>query len=314
VSHYDTLGVDRSATKEEIKKAFRAKALEHHPDRNLGDLGAEQRFKDVNEAFQVLNDDAKRYTYDLIHGTSPRSTARGSRYGSSFSTASVEDLMDILFRAQRARRAPPDFNFEQWQAHHEHTWQATDRREADDEAAGAYEKHEQSRRARYAETEQRIEKFSMEGKRPPTSKGRIGRCLYYEWRVSRKVVKTAVRLMGPSPEEPRTVGVETVVGPGGTATIFCDRLELPEDLEFGWQLNSKTKGWKHTLGGLIRKQMRALLDSPKCPECRAPMYKGDTFKHPDIDHDGEIWICVRSSLYTCQGAREETGEPIQLDT
>jgi DnaJ-class molecular chaperone len=58
--YYEILGVPRSATKAEIKKAFRKLARDHHPDRNPGDATAEQRFKDVNEAHAVLSDPEKR--------------------------------------------------------------------------------------------------------------------------------------------------------------------------------------------------------------------------------------------------------------
>ena len=58
--YYEILGVPRSATQADIKKAFRKLAREHHPDRNPGDTTAEQRFKDVNEANAVLSDADKR--------------------------------------------------------------------------------------------------------------------------------------------------------------------------------------------------------------------------------------------------------------
>lgn len=64
--YYEILGVPRSATQAEIKKAFRKLAREHHPDRNPGDTTAEQRFKDVNEANAVLSDPDKRKQYDLL--------------------------------------------------------------------------------------------------------------------------------------------------------------------------------------------------------------------------------------------------------
>ena len=57
---YDTLGVDRGADHGEIKKAYRKLAMKYHPDRNPGDGAAEQSFKDVNEAYEVLKDGEKR--------------------------------------------------------------------------------------------------------------------------------------------------------------------------------------------------------------------------------------------------------------
>ena len=64
--YYKTLGVPRTASQAEIKKAFRKLAREHHPDRNAGDKAAEQRFKDINEANAVLADAEKRKRYDEL--------------------------------------------------------------------------------------------------------------------------------------------------------------------------------------------------------------------------------------------------------
>ncbi len=57
---YETLGVTRTVTDSELKVAFRKAAMQHHPDRNPGDKTAEIRFKEVNEAYQVLSDAQKR--------------------------------------------------------------------------------------------------------------------------------------------------------------------------------------------------------------------------------------------------------------
>jgi len=62
--YYALLGVARDASDAEIKKAFRQLALKHHPDRNPGDSGAEERFKTINEAYAVLSDPDKRSQYD----------------------------------------------------------------------------------------------------------------------------------------------------------------------------------------------------------------------------------------------------------
>lgn len=64
--YYSILGVPRSATPAEIKKAFRKLAREFHPDRNPGDKAAERKFKDINEANEVLGDPEKRKQYDLL--------------------------------------------------------------------------------------------------------------------------------------------------------------------------------------------------------------------------------------------------------
>jgi DnaJ-class molecular chaperone len=62
--YYDILGVERTADQKDVKKAFRKKARENHPDVNRDDPGAEARFKDVNEAYEVLSDSEKRAMYD----------------------------------------------------------------------------------------------------------------------------------------------------------------------------------------------------------------------------------------------------------
>jgi curved DNA-binding protein len=62
--YYETLGVQRSATPDELKQAFRRLALKYHPDKNPGDSSAEERFKDLNEAYAVLSDPEKRKQYD----------------------------------------------------------------------------------------------------------------------------------------------------------------------------------------------------------------------------------------------------------
>ena len=62
--YYQTLGIERTANESELKAAFRKQARKHHPDVNPGDAGAEERFKDVNEAYEVLSDPDKRKLYD----------------------------------------------------------------------------------------------------------------------------------------------------------------------------------------------------------------------------------------------------------
>jgi molecular chaperone DnaJ len=62
--YYELLGVNRTASEDEIKKAYRKLALQHHPDRNPGDKQAEEKFKEVSEAYSVLSDGQKRSQYD----------------------------------------------------------------------------------------------------------------------------------------------------------------------------------------------------------------------------------------------------------
>ena len=64
--YYQALGVDRNASAEDIKKAYRKLAMKYHPDRNPGNKSAEDKFKDINEAYQVLGDPTKRQRYDQL--------------------------------------------------------------------------------------------------------------------------------------------------------------------------------------------------------------------------------------------------------
>lgn len=62
--YYDILGVKKDASADDIKKAYRKLAMKHHPDKNQGDAGAEERFKEISEAYDVLSDEGKRSNYD----------------------------------------------------------------------------------------------------------------------------------------------------------------------------------------------------------------------------------------------------------
>jgi curved DNA-binding protein len=79
--YYKVLGVDRTATKEQIKKAYRSLALKYHPDRNQGDKQAEEKFKELNEAYQVLSDPEKRTRYDALGESYNRYQQRGGAPG-----------------------------------------------------------------------------------------------------------------------------------------------------------------------------------------------------------------------------------------
>src|ERR1700694_164910 len=64
--YYDLLGVSKNATEDQIRQAFRNLARKHHPDVNPGDKSAEEKFKDINEAYEVLSDPDKRKRYDQL--------------------------------------------------------------------------------------------------------------------------------------------------------------------------------------------------------------------------------------------------------
>jgi curved DNA-binding protein len=79
--YYQILGVSRSASTEEIRKAYRKLAMQYHPDRNPGDKQSEERFKEINEAYQVLNDTQKRAHYDRVGSAYSNWQRRGAPSG-----------------------------------------------------------------------------------------------------------------------------------------------------------------------------------------------------------------------------------------
>jgi curved DNA-binding protein len=79
--YYQVLGVSRSASTEEIRKAYRKLAMQYHPDRNPGDKQSEERFKEINEAYQVLNDPQKRAHYDRVGSAYSNWQQRGGQGG-----------------------------------------------------------------------------------------------------------------------------------------------------------------------------------------------------------------------------------------
>ena len=103
--YYEILGVGREASEAELKKAFRGLAMQYHPDRNAGNKEAEERFKEINEAYAVLSDLDKRAHYDRF-GTAPGGGAGGFEggFGSLF-----EDIFDNFLggggRGRRTRAA-----------------------------------------------------------------------------------------------------------------------------------------------------------------------------------------------------------------
>ena len=105
--YYEVLEVAKTATADEIKKAYRKKAIQYHPDKNPGDKEAEEKFKEAAEAYEVLSDPQKRQRYDQygFAGVGGASGFSGqgmdlndifSRFGDIFGGGGAGDLGDIF--------------------------------------------------------------------------------------------------------------------------------------------------------------------------------------------------------------------------
>lgn len=107
--YYDVLGVSRDASQEEIKKAYRKLALKYHPDVNPDKKEADAKFKEINEAYEVLSDPEKRATYDRFgHSAFDPSQGPGGFGGAGFDFGGFEDIFDMFFgTGTRGRRTGP---------------------------------------------------------------------------------------------------------------------------------------------------------------------------------------------------------------
>ena len=93
--YYEVLGLSKGASESEIKSAFRKMAMKYHPDRNPGDKEAEEKFKEVNEAYSILSDPEKKSKYDQFGfaGVDPNAGFGGG----GFSGGGFEDIFGDLF-------------------------------------------------------------------------------------------------------------------------------------------------------------------------------------------------------------------------
>lgn len=100
--YYEVLGAEKSASGDELKKAYRKLAMKYHPDRNPGDKAAEQKFKELNEAYEVLKDEQKRAAYDQFgheafeQGGQQGAGGFGGGFGGGFSDIFDEMFGDIM--------------------------------------------------------------------------------------------------------------------------------------------------------------------------------------------------------------------------
>src|SRR5271156_4177775 len=102
--YYEALGVAKSANADELKRAYRQKAMQFHPDRNAGDKSAEQKFKDVSEAYEILKDDQKRAAYDRFgHAAFEQGGAGGAGGGFGFQ-GGFADIFEEMFGAMGGGR------------------------------------------------------------------------------------------------------------------------------------------------------------------------------------------------------------------
>ncbi|MCC8129368.1 MAG: molecular chaperone DnaJ [Clostridiales bacterium] len=97
--YYEVLGLDRSASQDDIKRAYRKLARKYHPDMNPGDKEAEAKFKEVNEAYEILSDEDKKARYDQygFAGVDPNYGAGGAGYGDFTGDVDLGDIFNSFF-------------------------------------------------------------------------------------------------------------------------------------------------------------------------------------------------------------------------
>ena len=95
--YYEILGVNKQASKDEIKKAYRKLALKHHPDKNKGDKKSEDKFKEASEAYHVLSDDKRKLNYDQFGHAAFDGGGRSQGFGNFDFSSSFSDIFEDFF-------------------------------------------------------------------------------------------------------------------------------------------------------------------------------------------------------------------------
>jgi len=109
-NYYEILGIEKSASQEEIKKAYRKLAIKYHPDKNPEDKTAEEKFKKIAEAYEVLSDEEKKSNFDLF------GDPKGRSQGGGFHAGGMDDILNQFRGAFGSRHAAQ--NAQQYQGEH----------------------------------------------------------------------------------------------------------------------------------------------------------------------------------------------------
>lgn len=99
-NYYETLGIDKSASSADIKGAYRSLSKKWHPDKHKGDKEAEKKFKEINEAYEVLGNEKKRKQYDTFGSAGGRAVADKGLVGLIFPVSNRETLVGLAISSR----------------------------------------------------------------------------------------------------------------------------------------------------------------------------------------------------------------------